>query len=124
MLTHRPFAHQFALFGNTEYTRFMRGTSRFDCQAVDVPACNLYANVGNWTHFALSWTNHGDEDGNLGAEANLYINGETVSLLTRVRACLSSIHVFASSANAHTVPLYARRCTTTHSPQVMTPPTR
>jgi len=66
------------LFGNNEYLRFMHGTSRFDCKAVDVPACNIYANVGNWTHFAFTWTNYGDQDGGLGANTILYINGEMV----------------------------------------------
>lgn len=96
MLTHRPLAHQFTLFGNTEYMRFMHGTSRFDCQAVDVPECNLYANVGvgNWNHFALTWTNHGDKDGDLGAEANLYINGRTVSLI--IHTCEPPVKIDAN----------------------------
>ena len=74
------------LFGNNEYLRFMHGTSRFDCQAVDVPACNIYANVGNWTHFAFTWTNYGDEDGDLGAEAILYINGDKVKVQPKIRS--------------------------------------
>jgi len=88
--------------------------------------------VGNWNHFALTWTNHGDKDGDLGAEANLYINGRTVSLIIHVRAarqnrCQQAAldpRLYAPLTRAHTLPLYARRCTTTRSLQVMTPPTR
>ena len=75
---HSPARTQFVLFGNNEYLRFMHGTSRFDCKAADVPACNIYANVGNWTHFAFTWTNYGDQDGGLGANTMLYIDGEPV----------------------------------------------
>ena len=46
------------------------------------PSCNTGHFNKNWTHVAVSWTNHGSQTGEYGSQHELYINGENVNSQT------------------------------------------
>jgi hypothetical protein len=58
------------------YLDIWHGGGYFRCTKA---ACSGLAN-GNWTHIAVSWTNHGSHTGASGAQLEVYINGEHVSV--------------------------------------------